>query len=1046
MYPQSKVPPVRPRSSLSTDDHHYRIRDCDSRHCRKKPNNAFITLVGFCLVLIVLCAFLLGALIYVGRTIVNGPTAATATTTTTTAGEHLTNEQLFSPANLSILRIRTTTDFSTSVATHSSSKPKMKSAKLAIDPAVAAASKVLKKLSFRLPREIRPQHYSLRLQPDMVKKLYQGTITIKLEVVKPISYIPVHAKTLNVSTEEVMQLGEAGAPVAKLSPTLTFAHPEYEYWVTEFKDPLQVGSYTLQLAFNGSLTDRIVGFYASSYLDSKTKERRWIATTKFEPTYARTAFPCFDEPALKAAFIITVVRPTEGGYHALSNMPIESEVVNGNVTEVTFSQSVPMSTYLACIIVSDFASQSKTVNGTLEGADDFEMRVFATSNQIDKVTYALDIGVGITEYYIGYFSVSYPLPKLDMAAIPDFVSGAMEHWGLVTYRETALLYDPTISSSANKQRVATVVAHELAHMWFGNLVTMKWWNDLWLNEGFASYIEYKGINKVHPEWDMLDQFLASDLHSVLNLDATLASHPIVQTVESPAQITELFDSITYSKGASVIRMLEDLVGEEKFRNATKNYLLKFYYSNAETDDFLTEIEALESDFDVKLIMQTWTEQMGLPVVEVAKDGNTYTLTQKRFLSNPEDYDAEFEESKFNYHWSIPITYYTSDNADVERTIFNYNDNEVKITLNSTADWIKFNKNQVGYYRVNYAPEQWQQLTNALISARGQFSNADRAHLINDAFSLADASQLDYSIALNLVLYLEKELDYVPWSVASSRLLDISNLLYYTDSYRDFVVFARKLIVNAYENVTWTVSTDHLDNLLRVSLLNLAGRFGYEPMLKEAATRFTAWLSNSTDRPDPDIRWAVYYFGMQSVGDEKSWDQIWELFINEQDAQEKVKLMEALSAVNSPWILQRYINLAWNESYVRSQDYFTCLSYISRNRIGQSLVWDYVRENWPNLVERFGINERYLGRLIPTITARFVTQTKLEEMEAFFAKYPEAGAGTAARKQALETVKFNIKWLQQNKQKIAQWLSEQTTVDESITTTTVEPTTQPASTQ
>uniref|UniRef100_A0A034VK36 glutamyl aminopeptidase n=1 Tax=Bactrocera dorsalis TaxID=27457 RepID=A0A034VK36_BACDO len=881
---------------------------------------------------------------------------------------------------------------------------------------------------YRLPTDIRPVKYRIYWHPNYETNTCEGSVTVQIEIDVPTNLVVLHAKDLEIGGITILNV-MAYMRIRVKAFTLS---EERELLIIELEELLRTGTpYVVNIDFTCQLSG-LSGMYSSTYKD-ETNADRWIATTKFEPTYARTAFPCFDEPALKASFIITVVRPTNGGYHALSNMPVQSEEVNGDLTEVTFEQSVPMSTYLACMIVSDFASQSKTVNGTLSGAQDFEMRVFATSNQIEKVSYALETGVGITEYYIDYFKVTYPLPKLDMAAIPDFVSGAMEHWGLVTYRETALLYDPTISSSANKQRVATVVAHELAHMWFGNLVTMKWWNDLWLNEGFASYIEYKGVNKVHPEWAMLDQFIVADLHDVLELDATLASHPIVQTVESPAQITELFDSITYSKGASVIRMLEDLVGEEKFRNATTNYLTKFYYANAETDDFLTEIEAFEYDFDVKLIMQTWTEQMGLPVVEVKKDGNTYTLTQKRFLANPEDYSADFEVSKFNYHWSIPITYFTSENAEVSRTIFNYNDNEVKITLTNAVDWIKINKNQVGYYRVNYAPEQWQELTNALINARGQFSNADRAHLINDVFSLADAAQLEYSIALNLSLYLENELDYVPWSVASARLSDIRSLLYYTDSYRDFVVFGRKLLAQAYENVAWNVSDDHLDNLARVKILSLAGRFDYQPMLTEAATRFTEWLSNPSVRPDPDTRTIVYYYGMQSVGNENSWNQVWELFINESDAQEKVKLMEALAAVNSPWILQRYINLAWNESYVRGQDYFTCLTYISNNRIGQSLVWDYVRENWPRLVERFGINERYLGRLIPSITARFVTQTKLEEMEAFFAKYPEAGAGTAARKQALETVKFNIKWLQQNKAQITQWLAEQKAADASATT-------------
>lgn len=234
-----------------------------------------------------------------------------------------------------------------------------------------------------------------------------------------------------------------------------------------------------------------------------------------------------------------------------------------------------------------------------------------------------------------------------MAAIPDFVSGAMEHWGLVTYRETALLYDEALSSTSNTQRVAKVIAHEFAHMWFGNLVTMAWWNDLWLNEGFATYIEHKGVEAAFPQWNMRDQFLIGTLHGVLRLDATLGAHPIVQTVENPDQITEIFDTITYSKGASVIRMLEDFLGEDNFQQAVSNYLDEFKYRNAVTDDFLTEINKLSLDFDVKAIMRTWTEQMGLPVVQVTKVSSTqYKLTQRRFFSNPSDYELVHNDSPF----------------------------------------------------------------------------------------------------------------------------------------------------------------------------------------------------------------------------------------------------------------------------------------------------------------------------------------------------------------------------------------------------------------
>uniref|UniRef100_T1PDR7 glutamyl aminopeptidase n=1 Tax=Musca domestica TaxID=7370 RepID=T1PDR7_MUSDO len=1032
MYPpqqqhQPKIPiPIRPRSSLSTDEHHHRMKD--SHHLHRKPSNAVLTLAGFCIFLLVLCVFLLGALVYVGRNIVNErhKTDFSYNDTILKADGQLGYENGGIPLSTKpILRFRPT-DQQTQTPSPPPSKV-IRFNKTTLAPRIMTASKVLHQLSFRLPRELRPHKYNLRLQPDLKNKTFTGNVTIRLEVLKPISFIPLHSKLLTVETKEVQQLGEDLQPLKSLTPTLTFEHPEFQYWVTEFAEPLEVGNYSLQLAFNGSLVDRIVGFYQSSYLDKKKNEKRSIATSKFEPTYARQAFPCFDEPDMKAMFAITVVRPTGDGYHALSNMNVEHEEDIGNgLTEVHFAESEPMSTYLACFIVSDFAFKEKDVKGVIANVPSFKMRVFATPAQVDKVDYALSVGVGITEYYIEYFNISYPLPKLDMAAIPDFVSGAMEHWGLVTYRETALLYDKTISSSANQQRVATVVAHELAHMWFGNLVTMKWWNDLWLNEGFASYIEYKGVAHIHPDWDMLSQFLIADLHGVMKLDATLASHPIVQTVESPNQITELFDSITYSKGASVIRMLEDLVGAEKFRNATTNYLNRFYFSNAETNDFLTEVEALNFDFDVKLIMQTFTEQMGLPVVEVKRNGNSYTLTQKRFFANPEDYKGSYTDSPFNYHWSIPITYFTSSNSEVQRTIFNYNDNEVTVTTPAEVKWIKFNKDQIGYYRVNYPTEMWQSLIDTLKTSRGDFSASDRAHLINDAFALADAGQLEYSIALDLSKYLENELDYVPWNVGASRLSAIKNLLYFTDLYRDFVDYGRQLLKNVYPAVTWNVNDDHLQNLLRVTVLNAACGYGVPEALDEAGKRFTEWLANPSERPNPDIRSTVYYYGMQSVGNEQSWNQVWDLFVAEQDAQEKIKLMEALAAIKEPWILQRYINLAWNENYVRGQDYFTCLQYIAQNRIGQALVWDYVRENWPRLVERFGINERYLGRMIPSITSRFASQTKLDEMEAFFTKYPEGGAGTAARKEALENVKNNKKWLEENQEQVRKWLAEQNT--------------------
>ncbi|XP_068153828.1 glutamyl aminopeptidase isoform X2 [Drosophila tropicalis] len=867
-------------------------------------------------------------------------------------------------------------------------------------------------IEWRLPTELTPIKYRLYFEPNLDTGACEGTVSIQFQAMNATNLIVLHAKDLEVHSISILNM------MARMRIAIDewYLDETRELLMIKLREVLSLNkAYTLSASFDCKL-ESLTGAYLTEYTTADGEKER-LVTTKFEPTFSRTAYPCFDEPSMKAQFTITVARPSGTKFNVVSNMPVASEYIDGDLTEVNFQETLPMSTYLVAFVVSEFDYKSTTVDGT-----SIEVRVYAPPAQVEKTQYALETGAGILAHYIDYFSASYPLPKLDMVAIPDFVSGAMENWGLVTFRETALLWDENTSSSVNKQRVAVVIAHELAHQWFGNLVTMKWWNDLWLNEGFASFIEYKGVHHMHPEWDMPNQFVIEEMHSVLDLDATTASHPIVKDVNTPSEITEYFDSITYSKGACVMRMCENLVGEEKLQNATSRYLSRHMYNSATTDDYFTAVEEEGLDFDVKLIMQTWTEQMGYPVVEVTKEGNNYKLTQKRFLANQDDYDAEVEPSSFNYRWSIPITYTSSLSSTVQSTIFNYNDNEITISFIGATSWIKFNKDQVGFYRVNYPAEQWTALTNAIKASRDTFSTADRAHLLNDASSLADAGQLSFSLALNLFTYLESEQDYVPWSVGTTWITGLRNRLYYTDLFSNYTTYARKLLTPIAEQLTFTVGTAHLENRLRIKVLTAACGVGHENSLQQAATLFNQWLASPATRPSPDIRDVVYYYGLQQVNTEAAWDQVYQLYQAETDAQEKLKLMNALAAVKVPWLLQRYINLAWDENIVRRQDYFTLLGYISTNPVGQSLVWDYVREKWEQLVDRFGITERTLGRLIPTITARFNTQTKLEEMQHFFEKYPEAGAGTAARQEALEKVKANIKWLELNKAQVGEWLA------------------------
>ncbi|XP_059611048.1 uncharacterized protein LOC132257980 [Phlebotomus argentipes] len=971
----------------------------------RKSHSLVLSLATICVILAALLCIVVAGLVLVGRNL-SRVSQSSALSTRNFSG--FSSQDPSSLANRSILTLPN--------SVNPQQVPGRVEGVMASTRLSAAAAKIVEQLSFRLPAEVRPKRYNLHLHPNLVEKTFSGNVSIDLEVSKPVSFIAVHTKKLTISSTSLTREASSTVPLEE-----TFEYEPLEYWVTVPKETIGEGVYQLNMSFNGSLINRIVGFYASSYFNPEQNQTRTIATSKFEPTYARQSFPCLDEPAMKAPFKISIVRPTGDNYISLSNMNEEKNEENGAETVSHFAESVPMSTYLACFIVCDFLHKAETVKTQGIGKD-FQLKVYATPNQLNKTEFALKTGVGITEFYIQYFQIEYPLPKLDMIAIPDFVSGAMETWGLITYRETALLYDPLISSSANKQRVAEVVAHELSHMWFGNLVTMRFWNDLWLNEGFASYIQYKGCDHLFPSWGMMDQFLIDDLHYVFRIDGSLATHPIVQSVANPDQITEMFDAISYSKGASIIRMLEDMIGSENFRNSVTRYLTAHKYGNADTNDLLTQVEKLNLDYDIKYVMDTWTRQGGFPVVTVEQLSNTtYKLTQKRFFSNPENDISLAPPSEYNYRWYIPITYVTDRDPKVQRKWFPNSDTEAEIVIDHPHDWIKINKDQIGYYYVNYPADVWSSLTRALIEDKNVFSVSDRSQLLNDVFYLADSTQTSYEIALNLTKYLKTEDQYVPWVVVTNRLLNIYKLVDQTDVVPQVEKYCQQLLARVYESIGWTVNEDdHLKNRLRGLILQFACAMGHKECLSIAGDEFKKWLQDPSNRPHPDLRSIIYSYGMQSVGDKEKWDQVWKIYLAETDAQEKTKLMSALTSVKDHSLLNRLITLCWDEKNVRGQDYFSTMSSIASNSIGRNLVWDYVREHWEDYVKRFGLNERYLGRMIPAITKNFNSNVKLEEMKAFFTKYPEAGAGTAARKEALENVSGNIKWLQNNKDVVTEW--------------------------
>nr|XP_042907730.1 uncharacterized protein LOC107439767 isoform X3 [Parasteatoda tepidariorum] len=862
-------------------------------------------------------------------------------------------------------------------------------------------------LDFRLPTHVVPSHYDLLLYPQLENDTFFGTVNITVSVNRDTRYFIVHAHRLTITECGVYDPRTGDGLILEKH----FTYAPNEYFVLETRQRLRTGRYILRFEFSGNLTGSIVGFYKSNYRN-RLNESRSLATSKFQPTYARRAFPCFDEPSFKTTFSVSLMHSPN--YIALSNMPVQATKPrqNSSLVVTTFQKSVPMVTYLVCFIVCDFKSTQTTANGK-------QFRVYSSADQVNKTKYALKFGARVLEYYETYFNIEYPLPKQDMIAIPDFVSGAMEHWGIITFRETSLLYDESKSSPSQLQRISAVISHEMAHMWFGNLVTMEWWDDVWINEGFASYVEYKGLQDQHPEWDIMSQFVSEDLQPVMNLDSTMSSHPIVQSVKHPDEITAIFDSISYKKGASILRMMEFFIGEENFRNGISNFLRKHKYKNAKTLDLWNELSAVYDsppvNHTILEMMKTWTEHMGFPCVTIDRDGEYFVAHQKRFLKNEE---LHTNTTKDDSSWSIPLSYVT---ANGEKGIIWIHDHQkIKFTLNST-EWVKFNINQTGFYVVNYSRTDWQKLIELMHSNHEVLTPSDRSNLLFDSFLLAEAGYVGFEVFLSLTNYLKKERHLVPWYTAYTAIVKLCHLLKFTDTNILLKNYIRDLTDELYKDLGWESSENHLQDMLRTTVIGLACYSGNQDCLTHAAELFQNWTRGHD--LSSNLRKIVFRYGMAEIGKEEHWNYMWSKYLTEESAAARGTYLYGLACTKITSLLHRYIEYAMDEKNVRSQDFFGVLISIAGNSMGRTLVWNFVRENWPRLVERFTLNDRTMGFAIKAICSYFTTPAELEEMKSFFAEYPDAGAGKRGRQQALETVQNNIRWLKTYKESIKAWLEK-----------------------
>uniref|UniRef100_A0A4W4GAF7 Aminopeptidase n=1 Tax=Electrophorus electricus TaxID=8005 RepID=A0A4W4GAF7_ELEEL len=836
---------------------------------------------------------------------------------------------------------------------------------------------------YRLPATLSPQYYNVTLWPRLEMDtnglyIFTGHSGVAFVCMNKTRWILIHSNKLNYiltpDGHHAMLTGMAGTKAPAIKKT--WLQVETQYLVVELSEKLQVGkTYWLFTEFQGELTDSLGGFYRSEYYEDGVK--RVVATTQMQPTDARKAFPCFDEPAMKAVFHMTLIH------------------VPG--TKTKFEPTKKMSTYLLAFIVSDF--------DFIRAPQREKIRIWARRKAINsgQGDYSLNITGLLLDFFQYYYNTSYPLHKSDQVALPDFSAGAMENWGLVTYRETTLLYDPEVSSNEDKEDVVIVISHELAHMWFGNLVTMKWWNDVWLNEGFATYVSYLGASEAEPTWSIKDLMVLDVIQPALLVDSQGSSHPLScleDAINTPKEISALFNSITYKKGAAVLRMLSEVLSEPVFVKGLIAYLNQFAYGNTVYTDLWGQIQAvvdlnpeLNLPATINEIMNRWTLQMGFPVVTI--DTQTGRITQKLFLLDP--------DTQLGRPSSYEYVHYTA-----------HHKSNTHLSMKTNNKWVLANLNISGFYRVNYDSQNWQRLLSQLTTDHTAIPIINRAQIIDDAFSLSRAKIISTTVALSTTKYLSKETEYVPWESAVRNLNHFSDMLEQTEVYDAMQV--NKFQIKAY-----------LYN--QINAISLGCKTGVEGCMNLTSMWYNKWMENpSKNLIHPNLKATVYCYAI-SIGGDAEWEFGWKMYKNATIAAEAKKLMSALSCTRNKtsisFLHPRYLKYTLDPNMIRKQDVAFIMAHAASSVVGRTQAWNFIRANWHHFVKDYDGFYSF-GYIMLLVTRRFSTETELNQLQQFRDEIASAGLESTVWTvdQQIERTKANMKWVAENKEQIKKWLTEE----------------------
>jgi len=784
-------------------------------------------------------------------------------------------------------------------------------------------------MDYRLPTSVVPSRYDIRLTPDLERATFAGEETVTVTVREPVTEVVLNAAELAIPS---VAARDAAGMVVQGTAVLDEAQERARL---VFPSPLTPGEWRLTIGFTGILNDKLHGFYRSTYKDA-TGVTHTIAATQFEATDARRAFPCWDEPAGKAVFAVTLVVPER--LVAISNTAVVAEEPASDGRKVVrFADSMKMSTYLVAFVVGELEATAPVMVGPTP------LRVWAVPGKLHLGRFALDCAAFSLEFFEKYYGLPYPSDKVDLLAIPDFAAGAMENLGAITFRETALLVDETDASHAELERVADVVAHEVAHMWFGDLVTMTWWNGIWLNEAFATFMEMLAVDAWKPEWERWVNFGVSRA-AAMGVDGLLSSRPIEFPVREPRECEAMFDLLTYEKGAAVLRMLEQYLGPDVFREGVRRYLRENQYGNADTTDLWKALGAASGQ-PIPEVMNGWIFRAGYPLVMVEPDGTGVKLSQRRFLSLGAD--AEAEAGAEPEPWHVPIALRAAVKGGwVDKRLL-LAEPETRVALPAAPEWAIANAGGQGFYRVGYAPAMLRKLARSV----ARIAPIERFNVVSDTFALSQAGVVPAVDYLDLTGRFREDTDRNVWAALSGSFAFINRII--ADATRPGLeTFVRHRVGVAAARLGWEAEAgeSELTRQLRGDLIRVLGVLGSDEETQAQARAFYARHREHEGAGDPNILPAVISI-IASVGGEAEYADFLQRFRSAKTPQEEQRYLFALAAFRDPALITQTLERTINGE-VRNQDAPFLVRSLLSGVYSRALAWEFVKTHWETMARTY----------------------------------------------------------------------------------------------